>query len=210
MNVEYPHTKFFPDCPRAKSAAYQNSSWYPHEPESWRTSPSEQQPKADRTKIKIYANITFAISKKERALSFLFYTLTYLVYLFLLPHTTVERKSLKLGIHLNLKAASLRLSRYHLISATVTHRTLLYTIKDIHTWRQLCIEVSNEMSQGKLSSQSQYHSRKISLGFFQKFTTQKWFTSLSSPVSFQSLHRTNPQISITPSRPLFHYFCHQK
>lgn len=35
--------------------------------------------------------------------------------LFLLPHTTVERKSLKLGMHLNLKAASLRLSRYHLI-----------------------------------------------------------------------------------------------
>lgn len=47
------------------------------------------------------------------------------MYLFLLPHTTVERKNLKLDIHLNLKAASLRLSRYHLISATITDRTLL-------------------------------------------------------------------------------------
>lgn len=30
-NVEFPHTKFFPDCPKAKPAAHQNSSWYPNE-----------------------------------------------------------------------------------------------------------------------------------------------------------------------------------
>lgn len=113
-------------------------------------------------------------------------------------------KSLKLGIHLNLKAASLRLSRYHLISATITHRTLLYTVKDIHAWRQLCIAISNDMSQGKPSSWSQYHCRRISLGLLQKFTTKKWFTSLHSPVSFQSLHRTNPQIFTAPPSPSFY------
>lgn len=77
--------------------------------------------------------------------------LTYLIYLFLLPHTTAERKSLKLGIYLNLKAASLRLSRYHLISVLITQRTLLYPTKDIHAWRQLYTEISNEMKQGKPS-----------------------------------------------------------
>lgn len=77
--------------------------------------------------------------------------LTYLIYLFLLPHTMVEHKSLKLGIHLNLKAASLGLSGYHLISVLITQRTLLYTKKDIYAWRQLYTEISNEMNQGKPS-----------------------------------------------------------
>lgn len=35
----------------------------------------------------------------------------------------VERKSLKLGIHFNLKVESLGFSRYHLISLLITQKT---------------------------------------------------------------------------------------
>lgn len=137
------------------------------------------------------------------------------MYLFLLPHTTVERRSLKLGIHFNLKAASLRLSRYHLISATITHRTLLYTIKDIYTSRQLHPKISNKMSQDKLSPRRQFTDRKISQqknfsGLLSKVyhTEVINFTTLASFFSIFPPHQS-PNFYHSP-RPLFHYFYHCK
>lgn len=124
------------------------------------------------------------------------------MHLFLLLHTTVEPKNLKLGIYLNLKAASFRLSRYHLIAATLTHRTLLCTMKDTYAWRQLCIEISDEMSQGKPSSRRQYHRIKISRASFGSLPHKSDSLHYILQFLFQSLHSTNPHISITPPRPL--------
>lgn len=132
--------------------------------------------------------------------------------LFLLPHTTVERKSLKLGMHLNLKAASLRLSRNHLISVLITQRTQLCTTKDIYAWRQLYTEISNEMKQGKPSQWSQKNfiiAEKFHWASFKSLSHKCDTLPYLLLVSFQSMHCTSPHISVTSPRPLLHYFYHR-